>query len=53
MVGYSWFKKLKPLPSMIGMGGGATSLGQHAGSGAGWDDFSNTQTFSYTGHLNA
>ena len=30
----SWFKKEKPLPTMIGMGGGATSLQQNAG-GAG------------------
>ena len=31
MFGNSWFRKLKPLPSMIGLGGGATSLAQNAG----------------------
>ncbi len=32
MFGNQWHKKEKPLPSMIGMGGGATSLQQNAGS---------------------
>ena len=49
MLGNSWFKKLKPLPSMIGMGGGATSLGQHGIAAPAWDGFTTTQTFSYTG----
>ena len=30
-----WYKKERPLPTMMGMGGGATSLGLHAASGAG------------------
>ena len=31
MFNNSWFKKEKPLPTMIGLGGGATSLMQNAG----------------------
>ena len=31
MFGNQWHKKEKPLPTMIGMGGGATSLQQNAG----------------------
>ena len=31
MFNNSWFKKEKPLPSLIGLGGGATSLAQNAG----------------------
>ena len=34
---------------MIGMGGGATSLGQHGIAAPAWDGFTTTQTFSYTG----
>ena len=33
MFGNQWHKKEKPLPTLIGMGGGATSLSQHAGDG--------------------
>ncbi len=33
MFGNQWHKKEKPLPTMIGMGGGATSLQQNAGGG--------------------
>ena len=39
MFGNSWFRKLKPLPSMIGMGGGATSLMQNAGGPEEWRIF--------------
>ena len=37
MLNNSWFKKEKPLPTMIGMGGGATSLGLKTAGGAGVD----------------
>ena len=36
MFGNSWYKKLKPLPSMIGLGGGSTSLAQNAGGVDEW-----------------
>ena len=38
MLNNSWFKKEKPLPTMIGMGGGATGLGLKTAGGAGVAD---------------
>ena len=33
MFNNSWFKKEKPLPTLIGMGGGATGLSVNSGAG--------------------
>ena len=55
MLPNSWFKKEKPLPSMIGLGGGATGIAQHAGgvfdaSGGIISDYS-TPTAVYRSHV--
>jgi hypothetical protein len=52
MFGNSWFKKEKPFLSMIGLGGGATSLDKHGG--ASWEPSGITATGGtmHTGQAN-